>query len=39
MAKIDPNDCCIIFDECLFWALVHDIIAQRRSNSEIRSTC
>jgi|688.fasta_scaffold07359_26 hypothetical protein len=27
MAKLDPNNCCIMFDECLFWALVHDIIA------------
>lgn len=27
MTKLDPNKCCVIFDECLFWALVHDIIA------------
>lgn len=27
MTKLDPNNCCVIFDECLFWALVHDIIA------------
>ena len=27
MSKLDPNNCCVMFDECLFWALVHDIIA------------
>lgn len=25
--KKDPNKCCVIFDEFLPWALIHDIIA------------
>jgi len=25
--KKDPNKCCVIFDESLGWALIHDIIA------------
>ena len=25
--KKDPNECCVIFDESLPWALIHDIIA------------
>ena len=25
--KIDPNKCCVVYEQCLFWAIVHDAIA------------